>query len=131
MELPIHLQKESGIPLYIQLQEQLRLLFKRGALLPGDLMPTVRELAVALGINSNTVARVYRELQRDGWLVLRRGIGTFVSEDAPVHPLAKRDLRGLEHKVKELIAQARQLGISSVELFQLLETRWKEHSNER
>src|SRR5262245_37232943 len=131
MELPIQLQKESGIPLYIQLQEQLRLLFKRGELQPGDLMPTVRELAVALGINSNTVARVYRELQRDGWLVLRRGIGTFVSESVPTYPLGKLDLRGLEQRVRELIHLARQLGISSVELFQLLETRWKEHSDER
>jgi len=131
MELPIHLQKESGIPLYIQLQEQLRLLFKRGALQPGDLMPTVRELAVALGINSNTVARVYRELQRDGWLVLRRGIGTYVSDDCPAQQLGKRDVRGLEQRVRELIVVARQLGISSVELFQLLETRWKEQSDER
>lgn len=131
MELPIQLQKSGGIPIYIQLQEQIRLLLKRGELRPGDLMPTVRELAVALEINSNTVARVYRELQRDGWLVLRRGIGTFVSDAAPFSSLDKRDIRGLDQRVRELIAVARQLGLSSVELFQLLETRWKEYSDER
>jgi GntR family transcriptional regulator len=129
MELPIRLQKDSGIPLYLQLQEQLRLLIKQGELHAGDLMPTVRELAVTLEINSNTVARVYRDLQREGWLVLRRGVGTFVAQAAPAQPLAKRDLRGLEQKARELIAAAKQLGISSTELFQFLETRWKEHSD--
>jgi len=129
MDLSIHLQRESGIPLYIQLQEQLRLLIKQGILQPGSLMPTVRELAVELEINSNTVAKVYRDLQRDGWLVLRRGIGTFVAQDGPAAPLAKRELRGLEQKVRELIGIAQNLGISSVELFQMVETRWKEQSD--
>lgn len=129
MDLPIQLQKEGGMPLYVQLQDQLRLLIKQGRLQAGDLMPTVRELAVALEINSNTVARVYRDLQREGWLVLRRGIGTFVAEAAPAEPLGKRDLRGLEQKVRELITSARHLGISPAELFQMIETRWKEHSD--
>lgn len=131
MELPIGLQKDSGTPLYIQLQEQIRLLVKQGVLRTGDLMPTVRELAVALEINSNTVARVYRDLQRDGWLVLRRGVGTFVAAAAMAPPLARRDVRGLEQKVRELIASARLLGLSSAELCQLIETRWKEHSDEK
>jgi GntR family transcriptional regulator len=131
MELPIGLQKDSGLPLYIQLQEQIRLLVKRGVLRTGDLMPTVRELAVALEINSNTVARVYRDLQREGWLVLRRGVGTFVAAVAPAPPLAPRDVRGLEQKIRELIASARPLGLSSAELCQLVETRWKEHSDEK
>jgi len=129
MDLPIQLQKEGGMPLYAQLQDQLRLLIKQGRLQAGDLMPTVRELAVALEINSNTVARVYRDLQREGWLILRRGIGTYVADEAIAGPLAKRDVRGLEHKVRELIALAHHLDISSAELFQMIETRWKEHSN--
>ena len=72
------------------------------------------------------MARVYRELRRDGWLVLRRGIGTFVSDAVPKQPLAKHGIQGLEHRVRELILQAQQLGISSVEVFQLLEVRWKD-----
>jgi GntR family transcriptional regulator len=129
MDIPIVVQKESGIPLYIQLTEQIRLLVKRGVLRTGDLMPTVRELAVALEINSNTVARVYRDLQREGWLLLRRGVGTFVAPAAPT-PLARRDVRGLEQKIRELIASARRLGVSSAELCQLVETRWEERSDE-
>ncbi len=131
MELPIAVQKESGMPLYIQLQEQIRLLIKRGVLSTGDLMPTVRELAVALEINSNTVARVYRDLQREGWLVLRRGVGTFVAPVVPTIPLTRRGMRGVEQKVRELIMNARSLGLSSAELGQLVETRWKEYSDEK
>ena len=55
-------------PVYVQLQEQIRLLVHRGVLEPGDLMPTVRSLAVELGVNANTVTRVYRELQSQGVL---------------------------------------------------------------
>jgi DNA-binding transcriptional regulator YhcF (GntR family) len=77
------------------------------------------------------VARVYRDLQREGWLVLRRGIGTFVAAAAPAPALARRDFRGLEQKVRELIACVRPLGLSSAELCQLIETRWKEHSDEQ
>jgi GntR family transcriptional regulator len=131
MELPFGLQKDSGIPLYIQLQEQVRLFVKQGVLRTGDLMPTVRELAVALEINANTVARVYRDLQREGWLVLRRGVGTFVAAAAHAAPLAQRDVRGLEQKVRQLIASARSLGLSSAEVCQLLKTRWEEHSDEQ
>lgn len=131
MELPLAVQKTSGMPLYIQLQDQIRLLIKRGVLNTGDLMPTVRELAVALEINSNTVARVYRDLQREGWLVLRRGVGTFVAPAVPSVPLARGNMQGVEQKVCELIKSARSLGLSSAELCQLVETRWKEYCHEQ
>lgn len=131
MELPLAVHKESGTPLYLQVQEQIRLLIKQGVLQTGDLMPTVRELSVALEINSNTVARVYRDLQREGWLVLRRGIGSFVATAAPTPPLGRRDIRSLEQKVRDLIASARPLGLSCAELCQLVESRWKEYSDEQ
>lgn len=81
MSLSVRINRKNGIPLYVQLEEQIRVLMHRGELQPGDLMPTVRELAVQLEINSNTVARVYRDLQNDGLLNLKRGIGTFVSDE--------------------------------------------------
>ena len=80
MNFPLKIDKRSGIPIYIQLGESIRLLIREGKLKPGDDLPTVRSLAVQLGINANTVARVYRELQTDGLLRLERGIGTFVAE---------------------------------------------------
>ncbi len=129
MNLPFQIDKQSGIPLYVQMEQQVQQFIRRGVLKPGDLMPTVRALAVALSINSNTVARVYRDLQQVGLLVLQRGIGTFVAEDAPARPWKPVDHDTLEQKVAELIDTARQCEISGVELLQLIESRWKEISD--
>jgi GntR family transcriptional regulator len=126
MDLPIQIEKSGGVPLYVQMEQQIRLLVVRGGLKPGDLMPTVRALAVALEINSNTVARVYRDLQQAGLLVLKRGIGTFVADDARVRPWNAADLQVLEEKAAELVETARQHQISGVELLQLVEAKWKE-----
>ena len=129
MSIPVRLNKESGVPFYVQLEEQFRLLIHNGTLARGESLPTVRALAVELRINSNTVARVYRDLQNEGVLVLKRGIGTFVSEDVDIEVLSKSDRQSIEKKVDSLIVTARQLFMSSDELFQLIETRWKENSD--
>ena len=127
MPLPVRINKTNGIPLYIQLEEQIRLLMHRGVLKPGDLMPTVRELAVELEVNSNTVSRVYRDLQNEGLLTLKRGVGTFVSGGGSVRPLSGRDASALEKKADALIEVARRMKVTPIELFQLIETRWKEN----
>ena len=129
MSLTVQLNKENGIPLYVQLEEQIRLLVHRGKLEAGDLMPTVRELAVQLEINSNTVARVYRDLQQEGLLTLRRGVGTFVSPDAKIEPMSRRDLKILEKQADALIATGLRMQLTPVELLQLIETRWKENAD--
>lgn len=128
MPLSVRINKTNGIPLYIQLEEQIRLLMHRGDLKPGDLMPTVRELAVELEINSNTVSRVYRDLQSEGLLTLKRGVGTFVSDEGHVRPLSGRDVGALEKKVDALIDLSCRMKVTPIELFQLIETRWKENS---
>ncbi len=129
MLLPVQLNKENGIPLYVQLEEQIRLLVHRGKLEAGDLMPTVRELAVQLEINSNTVARVYRDLQQEGLLTLRRGVGTFVSTETHIEPLSRQDLKILEKQADALIATGLRMQLTPVELLQLIETRWKENAD--
>jgi GntR family transcriptional regulator len=129
MDLPFQLDKQSGVPLYVQMEQQFQLFLGRGVVRPGDLMPTVRALAVALEINANTVARVYRDLQQAGLLVLKRGVGTFVADDAPKRPWKPADLAALEQKVAELVETARQCQISGVELLQFVESRWKEVSD--
>ncbi len=128
MTLPVQINKTNGIPLYIQLEEQIRMLMHRGELKPGDLMPTVRALAVELEINSNTISRVYRDLQRDGLLVLKRGVGTFVSDEGGRQPMSGRDVGALEKKVDGLIELSRRMNVTPIELFQLIETRWKDNS---
>jgi GntR family transcriptional regulator len=69
-------------PLHAQLERSIRAAIASRRLRPGDQLPTVRQLAVALRINANTVAKVYTHLERDGALGTRRGVGTFVL-DAP------------------------------------------------
>ena len=124
MELPIQIEKENGIPLYVQLEEQIRWLVHEGFVGPGDLLPTVRELSVQMEINSNTVARVYRDLKRDGLLELKRGVGTFVSDKAKVQPLGHVARRKLERQVDALVASAKELSVKPGELYQLIQTRW-------
>jgi len=125
MTLPVTIDKSSGIPIYIQLAERIRLLVHDGTLRPGDAMPTVRSLAVQLGINANTVARVYHELQANGLLRLERGIGTFVGQ-AGAPPARKSDFRQLEKQVAHLIRLGKKAGMSAAELSQFIETRWQE-----
>ena len=83
VHLPIELRLDNGIPLYVQLTEQIRVFVHEGVLHPKDPMPTVRGLAVQLGINANTVAKVYRKLQSDG-LQSARGDRSQV-HDRPQH----------------------------------------------
>lgn len=128
MKLPIKIDQESGIPVYIQLGEQIRIFIREGVLRAGDLMPTTRSLAVELGINANTVARVYRDLQAAGQLRLQRGVGTFVAEGAE-QPLPKKDFKQLEKKVAEVIEISKRAGLSPVELAQFITTRWKEEDH--
>lgn len=73
---------KSGLPIYLQITEQIRRNVAAGILLPGDQLPSVRELATRLLVNPNTVGKVYRDLERDGLLETRRGQGTFVSAEA-------------------------------------------------
>ena len=129
MELELAIEKRSAIPIYAQLSDQIRLLIRRGALSAGDPMPTVRALAVELGINANTVARVYRDLQRDNVLRLERGIGTFVAETGGRRAVGEKDFRSISRKASELVALGRRAGLRVGEMTQLVESLWKEDSN--
>jgi GntR family transcriptional regulator len=125
MKLAVHIDKGNGIPVHIQFKEQIRLLVHQGVIRVGDAMPTVRSLAVELGINANTVARVYRDLQTEGLLRLERGVGTFVAAGAGPS-IDKHVFDELEKKVQELVRVSKQAGLSAKELAQFIETRWQE-----
>jgi len=74
------LNQSSGIPLYLQLMEQVKHAIETGALRPGDQLPTIRKRAEELVMNPNTVVRTYRELEHEGIVELKHGLGAFVSE---------------------------------------------------
>nr|XP_061812123.1 uncharacterized HTH-type transcriptional regulator YhcF-like [Nerophis lumbriciformis] len=128
-DLPVEIDRSSGIPIYIQLEEQIRLRIRRGQLLPGTALPTVRSLAVELGINANTVARVYRDLQREGLLRLERGVGTFVTEASAEQAVEPGRLDEIANAARRLVELGRSAGLRPAELARLIETLWKETVN--
>ena len=111
-------------PLYAQLERAIRAAIAAGKLRVGDKLPTVRQLAVDLRINANTVAKVYAELERAGVLATQRGIGTFVRDTpTPAGPTTRRDReRELRSLVERLLADASAIGISATEILQYLES---------
>src|SRR5438270_7775696 len=109
----------SGVPLYLQLMEQVKHAIETGALRPGEQLPGIRPLSEELVINPNTVAKVYRELEHEGIIELRHGSGAFVSQNARAPKLAKtlRAARSIAGTVERLHA----LGRSDDELRRLFE----------
>jgi GntR family transcriptional regulator len=99
-------------PIYAQLERGLRAAIATGRLRPGVQIPTVRELAVELKVNANTVARVYAALERDGVLETRRGVGSFIST-APPKPVPQRERdRLLRAFVTRVLADADAAGFT-------------------
>ncbi len=109
------LDAASGIPIYRQIIEQVKVAISNGELKAGDQLPTVRQLAVDLSINLNTVIRAYRELELEGFLDMQQGTGTFVSTRKPeVDQLQKQ--RMIDQIVADMVARASSYGISMEEL---------------
>jgi GntR family transcriptional regulator len=112
----VALDPRDPTPLYAQLERGLRAAVATGRLRPGDQLPTVRQLAVELQVNANTVARVYAELERAGVLETRRGVGSFVSgTPARAHP-AREHERRLRAFVTRVLADADRNGFTVDEL---------------
>jgi GntR family transcriptional regulator len=119
----VTIDSRDPTPLYAQLDRAFRAAIATGRLHPGDQLPTVRQLAVELRVNANTVARVYGELERDGVLETRRGVGSFVSA-TPGHarPPAEHTKR-LRAFVTRVLADAGAAGFTRDELVSELESR--------
>ncbi len=110
-------------PLYAQLDRSIRFAIATGKLRIGDQLPTVRQLAVDLRINANTVAKVYAELERAGVLETRRGVGTFVSA-RPNEAASRRDReRHLRELTEHFIAETQTRGFSIDDVIEHLEKR--------
>ncbi len=113
------LDAASGVPVYRQLIDQVLVALSRNALKPGDQLPTVRQVAVDLSININTVIRAYKELEIRGVLASQQGTGTFITEaPAPADEAVRQ--RRLHQLVGELVARAGAEGYSVGELRQTL-----------
>ena len=107
--VPIAIDNESGVPIWFQLRNRLIYLITAGHFACGDKLPTVRSLAVTLGINFNTVSKVYQDIERDGYIVSRQGAGTFVSDE-----FRKREgaaLSEMDSLIDEFVRQCMDLGV--------------------
>jgi GntR family transcriptional regulator len=116
------IDNESGVPFYRQIIEQVKCAISQGDLQPGDQLPTVRQLAVDLSINPNTVVRAYRELEITGVLDTQQGSGTFVGREKPKIDELERQ-RMLNQILTELLARASSYGFSLDEVVLALEER--------
>jgi GntR family transcriptional regulator len=112
----LQVESKSGVPIYIQLKNQIKYLIAAGKLAAGEQLPTVRQLAVDLTINPNTVARIYAELEREGLLRTQQGRGTFVA--APPEPalLDEERRRRLRETLREALIESTGLGFSLEEI---------------
>jgi GntR family transcriptional regulator len=107
--IEFHLDTRSGVPTYLQLVQQVRQAIRLGILEPGDQLPTVKDVVGSLAINPNTVLKAYRELDHEGLVEGRRGVGTFVSTTpASPPPDGVTELRGA---LLRWVASARAAGL--------------------
>jgi GntR family transcriptional regulator len=110
----------SGVPIYLQLMEQVKHAIETGALRPGEQLPGIRPLAEELVINPNTVAKVYRELEHEGVIELRHGAGAFVSGNAGAKKLTDK-LRAGQTIVAAAVEKLHARGVTSEEIRRLFE----------
>jgi GntR family transcriptional regulator len=124
------LSPSHPMPLYAQLTRAIRFAIATGRLRIGEQLPTVRQLAVELRVNANTVAKVYAELERAGVLETRRGVGTFVC----ARHFEARNSQDHESVLKELvdrfIEEANAMGFSPDDLLDQLQSRRKKETEE-
>jgi GntR family transcriptional regulator len=124
------LDPHSGVPVYRQIIDQVQAGLASGTLARGDQLPTVRQVAVDLEINPNTVLRAYRELEIRGVLDTQQGTGTFVS-DRPVPENDNERARKLEQLVGDVISRAGAGGFTLREVTEALQERLEESGKKR
>lgn len=121
--MQIHISTNDGVPIYLQLVNQIKFLIASGRLVAGDELAPIRVLAAQLLINPNTVARAYRELETAGIVEKRRTAGTYVSDQGS--PLARRErMKILSERVDTLLAEANQMGVTLDDVKKLVEQRY-------
>ena len=122
--MQIHIATHNGVPVYLQIVQQVKYLVAAGRLAAGEELPPIRTLAEQLVINPNTVARAYLELERAGVVVKRHGSGTYVSDEGS--PLARRErMKILTKHADALLAEAQHMDVDIDEILALLKERQK------
>jgi GntR family transcriptional regulator len=116
----VHVNSSSGLPLYLQIESQLKYAVAAGALKQGDSLPSVRKLALELRINPNTVARAYQNLERDGLIRTVPGGGTYVADNIP-GLLKTEKLKRLRPFAMQVAVEGTQLRLTRDDIVELVE----------
>ncbi|HYK52333.1 MAG TPA: GntR family transcriptional regulator [Candidatus Eremiobacteraceae bacterium] len=122
-----NIDPHSGVPIYLQLIEQVKRSVALGVLVPGEQLPTVKQLALDLTINANTVGRVYRELERDGVIETSPGRGSFVRDNGGVGRATRAVEDVASAAIDGAVREAKSIGIdadNAVKLFRKALARW-------
>ena len=115
----VRIDTTSSVPVFQQIMDELKSAIARGVYGPDDMIPSVRQMAAQALVNPNTVARSYRELEHDGVIYTRKGVGVFVAPAAPV--LCRQQRRtDILAALTRLAAEARRAGVSDAELLNAL-----------
>jgi GntR family transcriptional regulator len=114
--MKLFIEPESKVPIYIQVEEQIRSFVAAGQLQPGDQLATIRELAAELRVNYNTIARAYLDLDREGIISTQQGRGTFVAGVPDAERIAQVRQEKLEAIVHAALDEARTLGYTPEEI---------------
>jgi GntR family transcriptional regulator len=119
------LNPNNGVPLYVQLQQQLQQRILTGQLSRGEQLPSVRDFSAQLGLNPLTVTKVYQILEREGFVETRRGLGTFVSHQSPALKVEARR-RQIGPAIEQVVAEAMHLGLGEKEIHALVSEKFRQ-----
>lgn len=122
--IQFRIDRRSGVATYWQIVQQARQALRLGLLQPGDQLPTAREVVEATAINPNTVLKAYRELEREGLVEARRGLGTFVRESLGTSPAADSPYRA---ELEDWMVRAREDGLDREDLAALFDSVLNKH----
>jgi GntR family transcriptional regulator len=126
--IEFHLDSRSGVSPYLQLIQQVRQALRLGMLAEGDQLPTVKDVVGSLAINPNTVLKAYRELEYQGLVAARPGVGTFVTKTLADDTIAAH--AGLRTDLEKWLARARQAGLDDESIEALLQTTFRATTKE-
>src|SRR5208283_1849578 len=118
-EAAMNIRVDPGlsVPVFQQIADEVKSAIARGACAPGEMIPSVRQMASQALINPNTVAKAYRDLEREGIVTTRRGLGVFLADNA--EKLCRNGRRGdIREKLKDIASEARRAGMSGDEFRQ-------------
>jgi len=124
----LRIDTASSIPVYAQIVDQVKRAIASGSLQPGDPLPSLREMAIKLRVNPLTVNKAYKQLEAEGLIKTRQGLGSFVSSNKPASDQFRRET--LEREVDDLLVDAYHLGVPFDELKDLIAERMQAANND-